>query len=182
MNRRQYLATTAVVASVSLSGCSALEEEVSLRNPTEDRDSTWTQFTHEYRDEELVRVSFRERSNTSSTYQLQTTISQPTETSIERTRFRFRPESEDLGPDSMFVQPLRTHLYDEFDTYREDGWIVVEALDHGEGTVSYQVLAHQTIGDDEPGPLEVDYEIVFSDDDFFETTYTARDRTTVQFE
>ncbi|GAB6878529.1 hypothetical protein JCM17823_08030 [Halorubrum gandharaense] len=182
MKRRRYLATTAALASVSLSGCSMLGDELDLVSPSVDRGSELVQLTHEYDGDPVAHVSFADRPSAASTRRLRTTIAQPANTTIARTRFQFRPAPADGDSDSLFVRPLRARRSDEIETFREDGWTVIEGREHGQGTVSYELLADFSTAGAEVEPFTVEYEVELAEQGRFGDTLIARYRTTLAFE
>lgn len=191
MNRRSYLAAV-TLASVSLSGCSTLSEEINVPWPSEERGSDVVRFTHEHDGKPVAQVSFATQSSAPSTRRIQTTVSQPAETTIERAEFRFnaQPEPDDsqfrTEPADkdlpVFVRPLCGHRSGRTEIYRTDGSTGIDGRDHGRGTVSYELLADFSTVDGGVGSITVGYEIDLAERGRLTDTFTALHRTTLSFE
>ena len=191
MKRRSYLAA-ATLASVSLSGCSMLGEEIYVPSPSEERGSDVIRFTHEHDGKPVARVSFATLPSAPSTRRIQTTVSQPAETTIERAEFQFtaQPASDDSqirtepADDDLpvFVQPLRGHRSDRTEIYRTDGSTGIDGRDHGLGTVSYELLADFSTVNGGVGSITVGYEIDLAERGRLTDTFTVLHRTTLSFE
>ena len=191
MKRRCYLASVAL-ASVSLSGCSTLGEEISVPFPREERGSDVVRFVHEHDGEPVARVSFIDRPSAPSTRRLRVTIAQPAETMIQRAELQFTAESaldesqirkepadEDIP---LFVRSLPSDGSNEAEISRRDGSTLIDGRDHGRGTVSYEVLADFSTADGGVGPVTVGYEIELAERERLNDTFLALHRTTLPSE
>ena len=149
-------------------------------------------FTHEHDGKPVARVSFATLPSAPSTRRIQTTVSQPAETTIERAEFQFtaQPASDDSqirtepADDDLpvFVQPLRGHRSDRTEIYRTDGSTGIDGRDHGLGTVSYELLADFSTVNGGVGSITVGYEIDLAERGRLTDTFTVLHRTTLSFE
>lgn len=193
MNRRQYLASIGGIAGTSIAGCTAFKNSTVLSPPTPQHDGQSVYYRYEHENKEILRVSFNTESEAPAVQRVRAYIEQPGDTVLESYRFRFKPGSSEPGlqmevPDTaatIYVRSPPVEDADEFKTFRDRGWAIIEGEyeDDRRVTTQIQILVHgavQTKGG--PPPLLVDYEVNLSEDRYFDDTFIARDQQEVGFQ
>lgn len=184
VNRRQYLAALAGVAGTSIAGCTAFVDERVLEAPTEQRDGQSVYYRYQHHDEEVLRVSFNTLSETGATQLLRTYIEQPSDTILDAYRFRFKADPTSEASAEIYLRPPMVGHADEFATYRDNDWAVIEGEyeDERRVTTRTDLLVFGT-GQSERGlpPLLVDYEVTLSREGYLDDKFVARDQQTLAF-
>lgn len=184
VNRRQYLATIAAVAGTSIAGCSATTDETVLEVPTEQQDGDSVYYRYEHEGTEVLRVSFNTPSGGGANQQVRAYIEQPADTVLTAYRFRFKSDPSSITTADIYLRPPMVGHADEFDTYRDNDWAVVEGEyeDDRRVTTRFDMLV---VADPETDsgfpPLLIDYEVILSDADFLDDRFIARDQHTLEF-
>jgi hypothetical protein len=185
VNRRQYIAAIAGLTGTSIAGCTAFVDETVLEAPTEQQDGQSVYYRYEHEDDEVLRVSFNTPSNTAGIQQLRTYIEQPTDTILDAYRFRFKSDPTRDASADIYLRPPTVGHADEFATYRDNDWAVVEGEyeDERRVTTRIEVLVFSD-GQSERGlpPLLVDYEVILSGDGYLDDRFIVRDQQTLEFQ
>jgi len=179
MDRRQFLATGLGAVGVSVAGCTALTGETVLGPPTQQRDGKSIRHQYEREGDILLRMYLTVEPEAAGAYRIETDIEQPSDTTLDRYRVRFKPETAGDPPDIYLHPPPAGHA-DRFDTYRDAGWTVIEAeYDTGRRvTTGFETLLSAASGREAP-PVRVDYEVGFSEAGYLGSTYLAGHRSTI---
>lgn len=185
MNRRQYLATIAGIAGASFAGCTAFADETVLEAPTKQQDGQSVYYHYKHDDEVVLRVSFNIQPETPSVQHLRAYIEQPGDTSLDNYRFRFKPETNSEDSADIYLNPPQVGHSDEFDTYRDNNWAVVEGEyeDDRRVTTGIEVLVSGDVQSDTGlPPILIDYEVTLSGAGYLADTFIARNQKTVDFQ
>lgn len=173
------------LAGASLAGCTALADETVLEAPTAQQDDQSVYYHYEHEDEVVLRVSFNTQPETPSVQRLRAYIEQPGDTTLDNYRFRFKPETTSEDSADIYLLPPRVDHADEFDTYRDNNWAVVEG-EYGDDrrvTTGIEVLVYGD-GQSDTGlpPILIDYEVTLSGAGYLDDTFIARDQKTLDFQ
>lgn len=186
MKRRDYLATGAVFAGASLSGCTAIAEEISLENPATETDTSHIRHRYEHGDREIVSVGYGPSPDTPSSRRLRAGIQLADDVTFDEAQFRFTPEVDERIALDLYLKPPPEGWYDNFDIYREDNELSFGLHDLGRaeyGDIAFEILVYR--GHDDEGGLpilEIENEITVSADGFFGEVFTTHEHTIVDFD
>ena len=185
VNRRQFLGAIAGLAGTSIAGCTTLADETVLEAPTEQQDGQSVYYRYEHEDDEVLRVSFNTSSETAAMQRLRAYIEQPADTILDAYRFRLKSDPTSNASADVYLRPPTVGHADEFATYRDNDWAVVEGKYEDERRVTTRLeLLVFGDGQSERGlpPLLVDYEVILSGDGYFDDRLIARDQQAVAFQ
>lgn len=185
MNRRQYLTAFAGLAGTSIAGCTAFSDDVILGSPIEQHDGQSVYYRYENDDREMLRVSFNMPSETSTTQRLRSYIEQPADTTLSAYRFRFKSAPSNNTTAGVYLRPPMVGHADEFNTYRDNDWAVVEGEYEDDRRVTTRIeilVVGDSQSEGELPPLLVDYEVILSGDGYLDDKFIARDHQTIQFQ
>ncbi len=186
MKRRDYLATGAVLAGASLSGCTAIADDISLEDPATETDGSHIRHKYEHGDREIVSVGYGLSPDTPSSGRLRAGIYPAEDITFDGARFHATPEVDERIALDLYMRPPPKGWYDDFDIYREDNKLSFELRGLGRaeyGDIAFEILVYRG-HDDEGGlpVLEFEHEITVSEDGFFGEMFTTHEHTTIDFD
>lgn len=136
-------------------------------------------YRYEHEGDEVLRVSFNSHAETAATQRLRTYIEQPADTILNAYRFRFKSDPTSEKTADIYLRPPAVGHADEFATYRDSEWAVVEGEYEDERRVTTR-LEILVFGDGQGGeglpPLLVDYEVNLSGEGYLADRFSARDQ------
>lgn len=186
MERRQYLATSGVIASAALGGCTRLSGQTSLGDPTAERDDRELHLVYEREDAEVVTVSFTHSPDRPAIRRLHVGVRHSDNTTLDDGQFRFTPEAARTAAVEIYLLPPPKGWYDEFEVYRdnEETAIAVHGLGDAEsGDIGFHLLVHGELdGDGDLPPLRVEHQLTLSEGGLLGETLTAHGETTIDLD
>lgn len=116
---------------------------------------------------------------------LRTYIEQPADTILNAYRFRYKPDPTSHASADIYLRPPPVGHADEFATYRENEWAVVEGQYGDDRRVTTRIETLVFGGEQlERGlpPLLIDYEVILLGDGSLDDRFVARDQRPLEFQ